>query len=167
MTPRDLGYKAIVASVSDVAAMAAAPRFALSALTLADQADAAWVMELFGGMREACDEHALSLVGGNLTRGSQTALVTTIVGEVAPGRAVTRSGAHVGDHLVVTGDLGASAAGLRLAELRTRHAGAASRPRPSPATGGAGRRGGRARRARRHRHDRRLRRVHAGRVPLG
>ena len=119
MTARDLGYKAIVASVSDVAAMAAAPRYALSALTLSDRVDAAWVMELFGGMREACDEHALSLVGGNLTRGTETALVTTIAGEVAPGRALTRSGARVGERLVVTGTLGASAAGLRLATLGT------------------------------------------------
>jgi thiamine-monophosphate kinase len=116
-TARDLGYKAIVASISDVAAMAAAPRYALSALTVDDHADAAWVMQLFGGMRQACEEHALWLVGGNLTRGSQTAIVTTIVGEVAPGRAVTRSGAHVGERLVVTGDLGASAAGLRLTKL--------------------------------------------------
>ena len=117
-TARDLGYKAIVASVSDIAAMAATPRYALDALTLTDHADAAWVMELLGGMREACEEHALWLVGGNLTRGSQLSVVTTVVGEVAPGRAVLRSGASVGDRLVVTGDLGASSAGRRLATLR-------------------------------------------------
>ena len=68
-TARDLGAKAMNVSLSDVAAMAASPRYALCALTLSDRVDAAWVMELFGGMREACDEHALWLVGGNLTRG--------------------------------------------------------------------------------------------------
>ncbi|MEX0754287.1 MAG: thiamine-phosphate kinase [Actinomycetota bacterium] len=111
----DLGAKAIAVNVSDVAAMGASPRAALCALTLSDAVDAAWVMELFGGMREACDEYALWLVGGNLARGTDVSIVVTVTGEVAPGRAVLRSGARVGDRLVVTGTLGASAAGLRIA----------------------------------------------------
>ena len=53
--PRDIGYKAIAASISDIAAMAASPRYALCALTLSDDVDAGWAMELFGGMREASD----------------------------------------------------------------------------------------------------------------
>ena len=59
-TPRDLGYKAIAVNVSDVAAMAASPRYALCALTLTEDTEAAWVVELAGGMRECCDEFALS-----------------------------------------------------------------------------------------------------------
>ena len=58
-------------NVSDIAAMAGSPRFALCALTLTDAIDAAWVVELAGGMRECCDEFALSLVGGNLSRGRE------------------------------------------------------------------------------------------------
>ena len=96
--------------------MAASPRYALCALTLSDDVDAAWVMELFGGMREACDEYALWLVGGNLARGSEVTVGVTVVGEVAPGRAVHAvGGARSGDVVVVTGDLGGAAAGLRLA----------------------------------------------------
>jgi thiamine-monophosphate kinase len=113
--PRDLGYKAIVVSVSDIAAMAASPRFALCALTLSDGVETGWVMELFGGMREACDEYAVWLVGGNLARGPEVTIATTLTGEVVPGRAVSRSGARIGDRLVVTGELGASSAGLRIA----------------------------------------------------
>ncbi len=116
---RDLGYKAVVVNVSDLAAMAASPRYALCALTLSKDVDAAWVMELFGGMREACDEYALWLVGGNLARGSEVTVALTVVGEAAPGRAITRSGAQVGDRLVVTGTLGGAAAGRRLMALRT------------------------------------------------
>jgi thiamine-monophosphate kinase len=112
---RDLGYKAIVVNVSDIAAMAASPRFALCALTLSESVDAAWTIELFGGMREACEEYALWLVGGNLARGSQVSVAITVTGEVAPGRAVTRSGAMPGDRIVVSGSLGGAAAGLRVA----------------------------------------------------
>ena len=113
---RDLGYKAIVVNVSDIAAMAASPRFALCALTLSEGVDAAWTIELFGGMREACNEYALWLVGGNLARGSEVSVSVTVTGEVAPGRAVKRSGAEPGDRIVVTGSLGGAAAGLRVAQ---------------------------------------------------
>jgi thiamine-monophosphate kinase len=115
---RDLGFKAVAVNVSDIAAMGASPRFGLCGLTLAPDVDAAWTMELFGGMREACDEHALTLVGGNLASGRDITVVVTITGEVAAGRAVTRSGAQPGDAVVVTGTLGASAAGLRLSQQR-------------------------------------------------
>jgi thiamine-monophosphate kinase len=115
---RHLGHKAITVNLSDVAAMGASPRFALCALTLSDDVNASWAMELFGGMREACDEYGLSLVGGNLARGSDVTVAVTMTGEVAPGRAVTRSGAKAGDVIVVTGTLGASAAGRRLHPLR-------------------------------------------------
>ena len=116
---RDLGYKAIAVNLSDIAAMAGSPRYALCALSLSDAVDAAWVMELFGGMREACDEYACTLVGGNLARGAEVTVAVTLTGEVAPGRAVRRSGARVGDTLVVTGTLGAAAAGVRVADRPT------------------------------------------------
>ena len=62
------GYKAIVVNVSDIAAVAASPRYALVSLGIPVGIDAAWVMELFGGMRSRCDEYALSLVGGDTNR---------------------------------------------------------------------------------------------------
>jgi thiamine-monophosphate kinase len=114
-TPRDVGYKAIAASVSDIAAMAASPRYALCALTLSGDVDAGWAMELFGGMREASDEFACTLVGGNLARGSEVSVVISLTGEVARGAAVRRSGAEPEHLVVVTGVLGGAAAGRRLA----------------------------------------------------
>ena len=76
-------------------------------------------MELFGGMREACDEYALWLVGGDLSGGRDASIAVTVTGEVAPGKAVLRSGAHPGDRVVVTGELGGSGAGLRLSGATT------------------------------------------------
>lgn len=141
-TPRDLGYKAIAVNLSDIAAMAASPRYALCALTLSEEVDAAWVIELAGGMRECCDEFAVTLVGGNVARGRDVTIAVTATGEVVPGRAVRRDGARPGDRLVVTGRLGGAAAGLRLAERRSwndeerdalrRHV------RPTPRVGEAG-----------------------------
>ena len=114
-TARQIGYRAVVVAVSDIAAMAASPRYALCALTLGDDVDAAWVMEVFAGMREACDDYALWLVGGNLSRGTEISISISVTGEVARGRAVTRAGARVGDLVLVTGSLGGAAAGRRLA----------------------------------------------------
>jgi thiamine-monophosphate kinase len=112
---RDLGAKSMVVNVSDVAAMAASPRYALVALGLSDADDPSWVVELYGGMRAACDEYALSLVGGDVNRSPVSVISVTVIGEVAEGRAVLRSGARPGDRIVVTGSLGAAAGGLLLA----------------------------------------------------
>jgi thiamine-monophosphate kinase len=115
-SPHDLGHKAVTVNVSDVAAMGGSPRYGLACLALPDDVEAAWVMELYGGMREAADEHAMALVGGDTSRGDRLVVSVTVVGEVSEGTAVTRSGARPGDRLVVTGSLGAAAGGLRLAQ---------------------------------------------------
>jgi thiamine-monophosphate kinase len=119
-TPRDLGAKAIAVNVSDIAAMGGSPRHVLCAMTLSDDVDGAWVMELLGGMREACDGYACSLVGGNLARGVEVTIAVTVTGEVARGRAVTRAGARPGDVIVVTGELGSAAAGRRIRATQRR-----------------------------------------------
>ena len=114
ISARDLGAKAVTVNVSDVAAMAASPRYALAALTVTSDTEAAWVMELVGGMRDACAEYGLALVGGDTNRADLLVISVAVVGEVAPGRALLRSGARAGDRVVVTGELGAAAGGLAL-----------------------------------------------------
>ena len=115
---RDIGYKAIVSNLSDLAAMGASPRFGVVSLVLSEAADLTWVVELAGGMREAADEAALSIVGGDLSSGSEIVVSVAVTGSVAPGRAILRSGAKTGDRLVVTGVLGAAAGGLALTRSR-------------------------------------------------
>jgi thiamine-monophosphate kinase len=114
-SPHDLGHKAVTVNVSDVAAMGGSPRYALASLGLTREIEAAWVMELYGGMREAADEYGMAVVGGDTSRSERTVISVTVFGEVTEGRAVTRGGARPGDRLVVTGSLGAAAGGLLLA----------------------------------------------------
>lgn len=129
ISPRDLGAKAIVVNVSDVAAMAGSPRYALASIGIPSDVGASWVVELYGGMRAACEEYALTLVGGDTNRADQAVLALAVVGEVAPGRAVTRSGARPGDLVVVTGSLGAAAGGFALSRAHpTRVAKALAEP---------------------------------------
>jgi len=116
--PQDIGWKSIVVNVSDVAAMAASPRVAVVALGLPVQIEMAWVQSLLGGMREAADEYGLAIVGGDLSRAMGVVISVAIVGGVAPGRAVLRSTAQVGDRIVVTGSLGAAAGGLLVSSAR-------------------------------------------------
>jgi len=118
ISPRDLGAKAVTVNVSDIAAMGGSPRAALAGIGLAPDVEAAWVMELYGGMRDACAEYALSLVGGDTNRADLVVVSVTVVGEVSPGRAVTRSAARIGDAIVVTGALGAAAGGLALSRAQ-------------------------------------------------
>ncbi|HXF72641.1 MAG TPA: AIR synthase related protein, partial [Actinomycetota bacterium] len=84
-TPRDLGAKAIAVNVSDVAAMAGSPRYAVVGLGLPPEVGEPWVAELYGGMRRACDEHALWLVGGDLSRADRVVISVAVVGEAPAG----------------------------------------------------------------------------------
>ena len=95
-TPQDLGYKAIAIDVSDVAAMAGSPRYAVCALT--SRAPRCCLGRgARGGDARVRGEFALALVGGNLSRGPAVSVAVTVTGEVGPGRAVRRDGARPGD----------------------------------------------------------------------
>jgi thiamine-monophosphate kinase len=120
--PRDLGYKAMAVNVSDVAAMGGSPRFALVSLALPADVEPSWVVDVYGGLREAGDEHAVAIVGGDLSRGPAVVVSVAVAGEVSSVWAITRSGARPGDRIVVTGSLGAAAGGLALSESADREA---------------------------------------------
>lgn len=115
VSAHDLGHKSITVSVSDIAAMGGSPRYGLVSLALPRAAETSWVMELYGGVREAADEYGLAVVGGDTSRADRYVVSVSAVGTVGRGKAVTRSGARPGDQLVVTGALGAASGGLRLA----------------------------------------------------
>jgi thiamine-monophosphate kinase len=125
-TLEDLGFKALTAAVSDLAAMGAEPRHALVALCVPPGPDTPeTVTRLAQGAAEASRAWACPVVGGDLTTAGEVVVSVTVVGAVdagvgSPRGPLTRAGAAPGDALVVTGPLGAAAAGLRLLRTRSR-----------------------------------------------
>lgn len=109
-----IGYRALMISLSDLAAMGATPRYCIVALTLteADVGDGSWLAELSRGMAQAARDSGTYICGGNMTRGPLNIAVSAH-GEVARGCEVRRSGGRPGDKIYVSGPLGGAGACLR------------------------------------------------------
>jgi len=120
--PSLLGHKALAVSLSDIAAMGGRPLWALLSIGLPqDIWDSTFLDELYDGVFAIADRYDVRLIGGDISRTPEKIVIdSTVIGECASTRAVTRSGAKPGDHIFVTGSLGGSAAGLRLIEQGAR-----------------------------------------------
>ena len=114
---KHLGYKSVVANLSDVCAMNAVPHQILVSLAISNRFSLEAVEELYAGMLLACNHYGVDLVGGDTTS-SRNGLVISItaIGYEAEENIVTRSGARENDLLVVTGDLGGAYMGLQILE---------------------------------------------------
>ncbi len=117
-TPEFLGHKTLTVSLSDIAAMGATPKWALLSIGIPT---ALWKTEFLDHFYSGYHSHArradLELVGGDISRSPDKLVIDSIVvGEVPKGRAIPRSGAKIGDAIVVTFRVGGSAGGLRLLE---------------------------------------------------
>jgi thiamine-monophosphate kinase len=110
---RLLGRKALSTSLSDVAAMGGIPRHATVSLCLPADTPFGFVEGLYDGLLERSAETSVNLIGGNVSAvGSGIVIDVTLLGQA--GRLIRRSGAEPGDLVLVTGTLGAAAAGLLL-----------------------------------------------------
>lgn len=120
---RRLGWKSCAVNLSDIAAMAGAPRHLTVALTLPDgriRPEFAGeflekkLRDFYDGFLDCARSYRAELVGGDLTSGRDVVIAVTVFGETHENGVFLRSGARPGDVVAVTGDFGASAVGLGL-----------------------------------------------------
>jgi len=126
--PDLLGHKALAVSLSDIAAMGAAPRYSLLSIGLPEEI---WRTDFphrfYEGLFGLADRYEVTLIGGDISRSHEKIVIDSIaIGNCSSGKAVLRSTARPGDHIFVTGTLGGAAAGLRLMERGARLRGEAT-----------------------------------------
>ena len=115
IAPHQLGWKSVAANMSDVAAMGGVPTWTFVSIGLKPDTEVSLVDELYLGVTECASTFGSKVVGGdtNAVEGNSVISVTQL-GCVEPDWLALRSGAQIGDRLLVTGWLGNSRAGLEL-----------------------------------------------------
>jgi thiamine-monophosphate kinase len=112
-----LGYKAVAVNVSDIVAMNGRVQQVTVSIALSNRFSVEAVDALYEGIKAACDNYSIDLVGGDTTSSSSGLIVSvTAIGRVAKNRIAYRSGAKENDIICVTGDLGGAFAGLQVLE---------------------------------------------------
>jgi thiamine-monophosphate kinase len=114
---KHLGYKAVVANISDIYAMNGTPKQITVSLALSRKFCIEDIEELYSGIRLACQQYNVDIVGGDTTSSlTGLAISITATGTAPKGTAVRRNGAKETDLICVTGNLGAAYMGLQLLE---------------------------------------------------
>ena len=112
-----LGYKSVMVNLSDVYAMMGTPRQVTVSLALSKRFTVEDIETLYSGIRLACEQHHVDLVGGDTTSSlTGLAISITAIGEAPADEVVLRSGARPTDLICVSGNLGAAYMGLQLLE---------------------------------------------------
>jgi thiamine-monophosphate kinase len=113
--PESVGHRCLARGLSDIAAMGGEPMAAFLSLALPKKLPQKWVDGFLRGFLKLASEFGVTLAGGDTSRSSGGVLADIIVvGSVANGRAILRSGARPGDRIYVSGALGGSAATVAL-----------------------------------------------------
>lgn len=115
-TPEFLGHKALAVSLSDIAAMGAAPKWSMLSIGVPESIwDSRFLDDFYTGWHHLAGKFDVELIGGDISRTPDKIVIDSVVGgEVAKGKAIRRSGAKTGEVIVVTGSLGGAAGGLNL-----------------------------------------------------
>ncbi len=112
-----LGYKAIAVNVSDIAAMNGVAQQVTVSLAISNRFSVEAIEELYEGVRQACEQYNVDLIGGDTTSSLMGLEISvTVIGQADKDKVAYRSGAKVGDIICVTGDLGAAFTGLTILE---------------------------------------------------
>ena len=113
-TGEDVGWRAAMQNLADVAAMGARPTSMVVTLAIPADLPVAWVAGLARGLAAACGPHDVGVVGGDLSGADAIVVSVAVHGDLAGRAPVLRSGAQVGDVVAHAGVRGWSAAGLAL-----------------------------------------------------
>lgn len=115
ITPYHLGWKAIAVNISDIAAMGGLPTWTFASVGLKPDTDLEFVDSLYEGMTACAEKFLSKIIGGDTNAvDANTVLSITQLGQVEKDHLALRSGAQIGDKILVTGWLGNSIAGLHL-----------------------------------------------------
>lgn len=121
MPLKHLGYKAVAVNISDICAMNGEAKQITVSIGLSSKYTLAAAEELYDGIRAACKNYNVDLVGGDTTSSKQGLILSiTAIGEADKEKVVYRNGAKEGDLLCVSGDLGAAYMGYQLLEREKR-----------------------------------------------
>ena len=117
MPLKHLGYKAVVANVSDICAMNATPKQITVSIAVSNRFPLEALEELFEGIALASKIYNVDVIGGDTTSSQKGLIISiTAIGEANLEDIVYRNGAKVTDLLVVSGDIGAAYMGLQVLE---------------------------------------------------
>ncbi len=117
MPLKHLGYKAVVANVSDICAMNALPTQITVSVAVSNRFPLEALEELFAGIAIAATDYKVDVIGGDTTSSQKGLIISiTALGIADENEIAYRSGAKENDLLVVTGDLGAAYMGLQVLE---------------------------------------------------
>jgi thiamine-monophosphate kinase len=114
---KHLGYKSVVVNLSDIYAMNAIPTQITVNIGFSNRFSVEALDEFYEGIYAACEKYNVDLVGGDTSSSNKGFVISvTAIGEVAPDKFVTRTGAQKGDLICITGYLGGAFLGLTLLE---------------------------------------------------
>jgi len=117
MPLQHLGYKSVAVNVSDIAAMNGIPEQITISIAISNRFSIEAVDALFDGIRTACINYKVDLIGGDTTSSASGLVISiTVIGRAPKDKIVKRSGAQINDIICVTGDLGAAYMGLQVLE---------------------------------------------------
>ena len=112
-----LGYKAVAVNVSDIAAMNGRAEQITVSLALSNRFSLEAVDALYQGIRAACENYKVDLIGGDTTSSVSGLIISiTVIGRAKEEKIAYRNGAKPNDIVCVTGDLGAAFVGLQVLE---------------------------------------------------
>ncbi|MFI3300642.1 MAG: thiamine-phosphate kinase [Candidatus Gastranaerophilales bacterium] len=119
-TPYELGYKSVMVNLSDIYASGAEAKYLTISLSLPSHIETNFIKEFYTGAKEAC-QNEVEIVGGDLTSGDKIFISITAIGTDKNRMISSRADAKIGDKIIVSGEHGSSAGGLKLLQQNNRN----------------------------------------------